>query len=391
MLLIVGLVFVLVGLHTFTFYPLTLYLLKVIGGGANSADAPPSNGEWPDVSILVCAYNEQHGIGAKAKNLLELCEAYPGRATAFVYDDCSSDDTFKILENHADRLTLVRGECRSGKSTGMNRLVELTDAEIVVFSDANTLVDPKATVAFVESLRDPSVGCVCGTLQYYEDSGNTASFVSSAYWKLEELIKQLESDTGSVIGADGSLFAIRRALYRPAPADIIDDFHTSLSILCNGYLVKRCERAKAFEKAAVSSSEEFSRKKRIACRSVNCCRQLSSELKQLGGVDWYKLVSHKFLRWTSVGWLFLGAALIWSAIFSVCGDWGMVVAGGVLLVVVVGKWSGVRIVSQMLESLKLLCGCFLGVCQSYAGMRYQTWAPAASARSSSSSEHPVEC
>ena len=126
----------------------------------------------------------------------------------------------------------------------MNTLVGLTDADIVVFSDANVAFDIAAIPNLVEPFADPDVGAVCGHLMYTASDGATAA-TGSLYWRIEERIKALESATGSVIGADGSIFAIRRHLHRAPPPDLIDDMYVSLSILCEGARVVRAFAALA--------------------------------------------------------------------------------------------------------------------------------------------------
>src|SRR3546814_9893419 len=111
----------------------------------------------------------------------------------------------------------------------MNTLVQAAQGDVVVFTDANVTVDPAALAALRRSFADPIVGCVCGHLVYTNgDEGATAA-VGSFYWRLEERIKALESRSGSTMGAEGSIFAVRRRRYRPVPPDNLDDRFVSMS------------------------------------------------------------------------------------------------------------------------------------------------------------------
>src|SRR3546814_19638947 len=92
-------------------------------------------------------------------------------------------------------------------------------------------------------------------------------------------IKALESRSGSTMGADGSIFAVRRRLYSPVPPDIIDDMFVSLSILCDGYHVVRDSAVVAYESATTHSGDEFRRKVRIACQAFTCHRLLRPRLR----------------------------------------------------------------------------------------------------------------
>src|SRR5207253_3620573 len=131
----------------------------------------------------------------------------------------------------------------------------------------------------------------------------------------------------AVMGADGSLFAIRRRLHRPVPPNLIDDMFLSLSVLCDGYRVVRARNAIAFEESVTASVEEFRRKIRIACQAFNVHRLLWPRLRALTTLDRYKYISHKFVRWLVVYWLALSAMFF---------EGGMIAAGypavGVLIV-----------------------------------------------------------
>ena len=127
---------------------------------------------------------------------------------------------------------MVVSPTRYGKTHGMNLLVELTDADLVVFSDANVMFASDAVPNLLAPFADPEVGAVCGHLVYSVSwrQCDRPSLVRCT-WRLEEHIKALESASGSVIGADGSIFAIRRILHHAPPADLIDDMFVSMSVL----------------------------------------------------------------------------------------------------------------------------------------------------------------
>jgi hypothetical protein len=202
-----------------------------------------------------------------------------------VYVDAASDGTATILREYEDRLRLVVSPARHGKTHGMNTLVGMTSAEVVVFSDANVIFAPDAVPKLVAPFADAEVGAVCGHLRYVGDVDSGTAESGSLYWRLEEHIKALESETGSVMGADGSIFAIRRSLHRPPPPDLIDDMFVSFSVLCDGSRIVRADDAVAFEEAVSRPGEEFRRKVRIACQAFNVHRALWPRLKALPAMD----------------------------------------------------------------------------------------------------------
>lgn len=330
-------------------------------------------------AVCVCAYNEESVIEEKVRNLLELRRNTPLPVEIYVYVDAATDGTAAILRPYADRLHLIEAAERHGKSAGMNRLVEMASADVVVFSDANVMMEADALTRLAPYFDDTTVGCVCGHLIYTNHGETPTSAVGCDYWRSEERLKQLESDTGSVIGADGSIFAIRRSLHRPVPEDIIDDFYLSLSILCDGHRVIRAGDVRAMEASATESADEFRRKVRIACQAFNVHRLLRKRIRTLHWSIRYKYFSHKVLRWLSfmngsiACAFFLLGLLIENgapAAFSLLG------AGTVGLALSFSDRAGP--LRRLREILLALVATSVGVVRSLKGDRFQTWCPPAS-------------
>jgi cellulose synthase/poly-beta-1,6-N-acetylglucosamine synthase-like glycosyltransferase len=364
--------------HPFATYPLSLRVLR------RFHKLPLQAGEVRDVSgdftVCVCAYNEAAVIEEKVQNLLEMRRALGG-LDILVYVDGATDGTADILKRFGDQITVVNATQRAGKTVGMNTLVSLARTPFVIFSDANVLIDPDSIRNLALYFRDPSVGCVCGHLTYVNPKASATARVGSAYWALEELIKQLESDTGSVIGADGSLFAIRRELFRPIPPDIIDDMFTSLNILCEGWRVVTAPDVRAFEEQAVRSKEEFRRKVRIACQAFNIHRMLWPRLRRLDAVSLYKYVSHKLLRWlVAYNLAFASAFLLAGLIGSVGAAYTAAFVAALLLLMGVLWQVKPKLVRLGFEFLSAITATATGVAKSFQGERFQTWTPPSSAR-----------
>ncbi len=234
-------------------------------------------------------------------------------------------------------------------------------------------------------------GCCCrsptlrsapsaGTFRYSGPGGSATAATGSLYWRLEEHIKSLESASGSVMGADGSIFAIRRRLHRPPPPDLIDDMFVSLWVLCGGHRIVRVDDALAFEEAVSRPAEEFRRKVRIACQAFNVHRALWPMLRKLPAPDRYKYISHKLLRWLTI--YLLGAGII-------CLLVGLAIAGApvtaaILLILGLVALAVLMRATGRLATLRDALGAFvatgIGVWRSLRGERFQTWSPPASAR-----------
>lgn len=377
-LLLYGAALLLLALHPFTTYPLSLRLVaKLSPRPVRCLGAIPAR-----AALCVCAYNEETVIRAKAENMLAMRDAFPN-LEILVYVDNASDRTAEILHDYEDRLTLVVSPVRHGKTYGMNTLVGLTDAEILVFSDANVTFAPDAIPQLVRPFADPEVGAVCGHLLYTTADGNPTAASGSLYWKLEEHIKALESASGSVMGADGSIFAIRRALHEAAPPDLIDDMYVSLSLLCSGSRIVRVSDACAFEASVSRPTEEFRRKIRIACQAFNVHRALWPRLRRMPLLDRYKYVSHKLLRWLVIYLLGVGVLAFLAGLALT----GAVAIASALLISGLAALGMIALARKgFLATLRDIVGAFvatgIGVSRSLRGDRFQTWNPPASSRAS---------
>ncbi|MGF1630933.1 MAG: glycosyltransferase family 2 protein [Kiloniellaceae bacterium] len=343
----------------------------------------PGKARAPRLSLAFCAYNEAAVLPAKIENLRRLRAADPN-LEILAYSDGSSDATAELLEAEEAWLRVFASSERHGKSHGMNTLVQAAEGDIVVFTDANVMVDPQALAALHRAFADPTVGCVCGHLVYTNPEEGATAAAGSLYWRLEERIKALESRSGSTMGADGSIFAVRRRLYRPVPADIIDDMFVSLSILCDGYRVLRDPDVVAYERSATDSGDEFKRKIRIACQAFNCHRLLRPRLRRLSRLDRFKYASHKVLRWFGIYFLALGslAAGIWLLLQGL----GLVALAGLLAAVLLyaaGRAGVPEALAKIVEILRAMAATGIGLVKSRRGERFQTWELPASSRRAS--------
>jgi cellulose synthase/poly-beta-1,6-N-acetylglucosamine synthase-like glycosyltransferase len=263
----------------------------------------------------------------------------------------------------------------------MNTLVQRTDADILVFTDANVMFDAGVISRLIRYFQDPRVGCVCGHLRYGDTGASGTALAGGLYWRLEEYIKQLESESGSAMGADGSLFAIRRSLHNAVPEDVIDDMYVSLDILCQGSRVVRAPDVVAHEPSIPSVADEFRRKVRISCQALNVHRLMWPRLRKLGLWNLYKYLSHKLLRWFG-GYLLLSAWLFLTLAFLAVG-WetpAFMLTAAPLAVLGAGLVRPNRLSGVALGVLSAFLASAMGIVESLRGKRYQVWSPADSIR-----------
>lgn len=371
-------VFLLLALHPFVTYPLSLLALRALRvnkPGTVIDDGPPVS-----FAICMCAYNEERVIEQKMRNLLRLREREPG-LQILVYVDAATDRTTHILRRYASSIELHVSKERHGKTYGMNLLSARADADVLVFTDANVMLDLDCLSDLREHFANPQVGCVCGNLNYTNDTASVTAASGSLYWRFEEALKRLESATGSMMGADGSIFAIRRRLRHAPPDHIIDDMYVSLMALVDGYRVIQAPDVCAYEESVTSPGEEFNRKVRIACQAFNVHRLLWPRLRRTDLLTRYKYISHKLMRWLSIYFLALAAlASVAALILAGYAVLAIVLVALAALGATLGYVWSVKPFAQIVDVLVALTGAGLGVWCSIRGERFQTWTPANSIR-----------
>lgn len=378
--LIIGIASLTLAMHPFVTYPLSLLVLKAL---RRRRPALPAQDGQLTFAVCMCAYNEEAVIEEKVLNLLSLRDREPS-LQIYIYVDAATDQTADILRRYESDLNLYISTERHGKTYGMNLLSLQAQADILVFTDANVMLDRYCLRDLRRHFADPQLGCVCGNLTYTNGDASVTASTGSLYWRFEEAIKRLEADTGSSMGADGSIFAVRRSLRRAPPDHIIDDMYVSLMVLIEGYRVIQARDVRGYEESVTQSGEEFSRKVRIACQAFNVHRLIWPRLRQMDLLTRYKYVSHKLLRWVCIYFLAVAALAFLAALLSA----GYVAIAAALLVfsmlaALLGyRWS-IKPFAQIVDLLTALAGTGLGVLRSIRGERFQTWTPANSIRGAS--------
>lgn len=263
----------------------------------------------PATTLLVSAYNEETWLARKIGNSLSL--DYPEEKLGIVVVTDGSDDGSAEILRKFPRVRHLHAPVRRGKMAAINRAMKFVDTEIVIFSDANAMLNREAVREIVRCFRDPAVGCVSGEKRIStEGAGGAADSGEGTYWRYESRIKEAEARLGSCVGAAGELFAIRAGLFREEAEDtILDDFTISMRIALRGYRVRYAPAAFAVETASAGIGEEIKRKIRIAAGNLQAVLRMPELLNPFRqGRLAFQYVSHKFLRSFAVPLCF--AALI---------------------------------------------------------------------------------
>lgn len=288
-------------------YGIVLYLMVKFKRLVSSKSDTPyweQEADLPTVTFIVAAYNEEDWISEKLKNCFEL--DYPkNKIHYFFVTDGSNDRTPGIIENfpvpEGIQLSLYHQDERRGKIAAVERVMEFVKTPIVIYTDANTVVNQQAVRNIVRHYADPKVGAVAGEKRIsLEDKAQASGAGEGIYWKYESTLKKWDSELYSVVGAAGELFSIRTSLYEPVPKDtIIEDFFMTLRIAQRGYRVIYEPGAYAAETSSASVKEELKRKIRIAAGGIQAIIRLAPLLNIFKyGVLTFQYISHRVLRWT---------------------------------------------------------------------------------------------
>jgi len=285
-------------IYAYALYPLILLMIS----GINSMDRRPETGDRrplePSVTVVVSAYNEEKVIAERIRNVLD--STYPKeKLEILIGSDGSTDDTNKIIDEYASKgVRYLKWSERRGKISVINDLVEAATGEIVILTDSNTAYEKDAIEKLVRGFADERVGCVSGELIFRNTKENEVVNLEGVYWRYEQFMKRIEGVNGSLLGANGGIYAIRRNLFDPMERDtIVDDFLIPMKILEKGYRVIYEPQAIAYEETSKNIVQEMERRIRIGAGDFQALTRTWHLLNPARGFPAFAYFSHKVLRW----------------------------------------------------------------------------------------------
>ena len=315
-------------IYSYLGYPLLLFLINITINIFRSKKSSPQKNYEPEITLFIAAYNEYDFIEQKLANSFDL--DYPKEKIHYLWiTDGSTDGTPDILKKHKS-ITVLHNNERNGKTGAINRGMEYVKTPIVIFSDANTILNKNAIQEIVLQFQNDKVGCVaCEKRILPKNKDNAVNSGEGIYWKYESFVKKNESQLNSALGAVGELFAIRTELFEEIESDtILDDFMISLRIAQKGYKIRYTSNAYATERASININEELKRKNRIAYGGFQAIIRLKSLLNPFKNpILTFQYISHKLLRWTIVPLaifsiffinLFLAIENSWTGFYTIC-------------------------------------------------------------------------
>jgi cellulose synthase/poly-beta-1,6-N-acetylglucosamine synthase-like glycosyltransferase len=249
------------------------------------------------VSVVVAARNEEIHIKTRIENLIE--QDYPrALVEIIVVSDGSSDRTSEVARAFEDRgVVVLETPGPIGKAGALNSGVERASNDIVVFADARQRFSPNALAELVSMFNDPTVGAVSGELIIEGGAGGEVHEGVGLYWEYEKLIRRSESAAASVVGATGSIYAVRKRLFEPLGNNtLLDDFLVPMRIVLAGYRVLFTRKARAYDISSATAGREFARKVRTLAGNFQAVALEPRLIHPGRNPVFFQFVSHKLAR-----------------------------------------------------------------------------------------------
>ena len=259
----------------------------------DSAASAPSK-----VTVVLIVANEAKRLTARIENLF--ASDFPAEALdILLVSDGSSDDTVAIARELAKtepRLKLVELQERSGKANGLNLGVASAKGDIIVFADARQRFEADTIARLARVFGNPQVGAISGRLMI-EQGQSAASHGIGSYWSMETRLRASEARIDSCIGCTGAVYAVRRELYRPIPADtLLDDVVIPMLIALQGFRVLYDPQALAYDPQDLDTAKEKIRKRRTLAGNFQMLFRYPGWLLPWRNRLWFQLAAHKYLR-----------------------------------------------------------------------------------------------
>jgi len=366
-------------IFTYAGYPLVLGLLALVKG---RPPAPVEPTEWPFVSALVVAYNEERQIENKIRNILE--NGYPAdRIEVVVCSDGSTDQTNERVKAYGDpRVRLAASPVNLGVNAAFARGAAEAKGDVFLMTDSGSLFDQGAIQKVARHFADPKVGLVSGRILFENPLKSSIGSGYRAYWLVETGVRELESRLGIGAVTVGAFEMIRRTAYLPVPSHLSNDISAPMYTHHLGFLCRYEPQGVTVAQQRKTAGQDFARRLRMAVRTWSTIPYLLGMVPFLQNIGtWLALLCHKYLRF--ITWLFSLGMLV-ANLFLLDGSFyrATLAAQGLACVITLIGWI-LTVVNLRVRPLTipfyfclLQAAAMVGLLQALAGRRIQTWKPA---------------
>jgi len=287
-------------------YGVLVFIINVVRGALIPSKNAPATDDVLPVTLIITAYNEEKIIVDKIRNTLDI--DYPENKLQIIFvTDGSLDDSNQLIKRYP-RIQLLHEPQRKGKYAAIKRALQFVKNPVVIFSDANTMLNRECLQRMMMHYANAKVGGVAGEKKIENKPGNSpVGKAEGLYWQYESFLKKQDAGLHTVVGAAGELFSIRTALFKPLPYNLVlDDFIISMQVCLQGYKIAYEPGAFASELPSASLAEEEKRKVRISAGAYQSIGYLRACLN----VFKYPLLSFQYISRRLLRWVFCPLLLI---------------------------------------------------------------------------------
>jgi biofilm PGA synthesis N-glycosyltransferase PgaC len=284
-------------LYAYVGYGIVASVISFIQSIFFKQDAVVLEFNLPHVTLIVPAFNEAEILTQKIRNTLSL--DYPAELLNIIcITDGSTDDSVSMLQQYS-QITVLHEPVRKGKMAAINRAMQFVQTPIVIFSDANTLLNSIAIREMVRHYTNEKVGGVAGEKKVLTTlANNLVGQGEGLYWQYESAMKQLDSNLYTVVAAAGELFSVRTKLFKPLSEDtILDDLVLAINTCKQGYTIVYEKNAYAIETPSLNLKEERKRKIRIAAGAAQAVARLGILPSATNWMLNFQYFSRRIIRW----------------------------------------------------------------------------------------------
>jgi cellulose synthase/poly-beta-1,6-N-acetylglucosamine synthase-like glycosyltransferase len=357
--------------YSYFLYPVLLAMLARLFGKPALTDSTV----LPLVNVVVPVYNEQAVIRQKIENLLGL-DYPPEKLMIWVGSDCSTDGTHDIVRGlNNPRVNLWVADVRGGKTEVINKIAPTLAADVLLFTDANTMHRRDSLKNMVRYYADPAVGGVGGHIEHRYHNKELEEVL---YRSFESRQKRFESSLHSTISAFGGFYSVRKAVFTPIQHNAYsnDDVLIPMNVIRRGYRMIFAADAVSEEDTTENVRHEFSRRTRIGAGNFQAFFWLLDFLSPLRGWPWFCYVSHKVTRWFSP--MFIVSALLSSLLLTVlCGPalYAVMFLCGLCIVVVAFSYLVLPLpfVRPLYYFISMNTALFFGFFRYLGGIKTAAW------------------
>lgn len=266
MLLWIGL-----GLIAAAIVPYAIFFVGINIG--KKPEDPPALTEYPPISIVISAYNEETVIRKRIENIL--ASSYPvDRYEVIFVDDCSSDNTRALAEEAFGKAgidhRIIANTERLGTNRSYNKAIQAARFPIVVTTDADVFFEREALERLIARLvSDERIAAVCGDLYPLPGDGSHPAQMEGAYRHYYGRMCSWESAIDSTYAFNGALVAFKRDLVtRIDDRRGADDANTAFEAIRRGYMAVYEPGARVYEDVPPNFHRQYRQKSRRATHLI---------------------------------------------------------------------------------------------------------------------------